>query len=204
MNSVKSKSATKNHRALKKKIAKKLNVGATRIKFRDAAAKLIFGSQYTSTVSNVLTRDLVKKKQDCLRILPAKRRLYKVYTKKKKLVVKDAANKAALLKDTVITKKKPEFVKEKLLRYKQLKLKLKIKDRYKDHNSLNYMLKKKLVNQKDLHMDKMRSYRKILKENKSGLSPKQHRLIYLRVKGNLYQTVNALLLDIESKKNVQI
>lgn len=190
------KVATKSHLKLKQKIAKILDIGVSRLKLKNEAAKKIFSSEYTTMVSNTLARDLVKEKEKYLTIIPKKRRLYKVYYQKKKLVNLEKEKRSKSL----VEKKKPDFVTKKLNNYEELKKKNKVKDIYKDLNSTNYKLKKKLISKKDLHMDKIRNFRKILKGYKSKLTNKDYRQIYLKVKGNYYKTLNSLILQINTLK----
>lgn len=188
---MKTKSATRSLKKLKQNLKKRLKVGVSRIRFKPDALKLINGSVYTSHVSNTLARDLCKKVSTHLTVIPRKRRLYKIHYKKKKLVLQDQAN------TKVSTKKKPQFIKTKLEVYASLRQKLKIKDIYKDLNSVNYRRKKKLTNDKKLHMTRIRSYRKILKQYRQKLGSEKYRRMYLRVKGNYYPSPEVLLNDIK-------
>lgn len=187
-----SKLATASHSKLRENISKKLKIGATRLKFKKEAAEKIFSENYTSRYSNTLARDLIAEKEKYLTIIPPKRRLYKIFYNKKKIINEKKSQ------HKISDKVKPDFVKEKLDRYNALRKLYKIKDIYKDLNSIRYKLDKKLISKKDLHMKKLRAFRKNLAENKKLLNSKEYRRIYLKVKGNFYNTLGALELDIKS------
>ena len=177
---------TKSTVPLKKKIAVKLSRGYNDISFKGEVYNLITDKKYSSDVSNELVRDIVKDKKAYLTVRPKKKRLYAVHYKKKKTIELEKA--VVLAKKHAKTDKKirPDFVLNTLSKKEALKKKLNIKDIYKPLSSINYLVKKKLVTGKQIHMKKIRSLRSILKKSKGAIDSKVYRVIYKRIKGNNY------------------
>jgi ribosomal protein L19E len=132
---------TKSFKPLKQKLKLKLGIGVSRIKFR---------SKVTEIPSK--TSEILKDTKKNLRVIPRKKRLYKIiYNSKKR---------------TSTEKGKPT-------------------------NSLNYLLKKKLTNTKKLHMRKIRTLRKELRDTRD-LVPKKRRSLYLKIKAAHFKDLKDL------------
>lgn len=166
---------------LKQKIGKLLNRGYTNIRLTDEALKTINESKQVLN-SNSLARTLVSKK--LCRVIPKKRRTYKIYPVKKNKLLK------------YFQKLSPQKTKEELeLKVQEIK---KRKNVYKPLTSLNYLTKRKILTSKRIWMQKVREQRKILKENKTELKKRgQYKLYRLKVKGNFFKRSTVLLKSIK-------
>jgi len=156
---------------LKQKIGKLVNRGYTNIRLTDKALDMI--NEFKQALnSNSLARALVSKK--LCRVIPKKRRTYKIYPVKKNKLLK------------YFQKLSPLKTKEELeLKVQAIK---KRKNVYKNLTSLNYLTKRKILTSKDIWMQKVREQRKILKENKAVLKERgQYKEYRLKVKGNFFK-----------------
>jgi ribosomal protein L19E len=159
---------TKNLSFIKEKISEDTGVGKSRIRFNSESLKLIYDKNKTL---NEIVKTLVTEKKTLLRIIPKKKRIYKILQKEKKKI-------------------DPE-----LLKRVEANLKPHQKIIYKKTSSLKYLKSRKIVTDKDIWIKKVREYRKLLKENKTFLG-KNYRILRNKIKGNVYPTTKDLLSDI--------
>ena len=156
---------------IKQKISKKINVGVSRIRFNSESLKQIYDqNKRLNQIVKVLINERSK-----LRIIPKKRRLYKIVLKEKKKV-------------DPVELKKIEFN----LKPNQTIL-------FKKYSSLRYLKDRKIVTDKDIWIKKVREYRKILRENKCLLG-KYYRRLRNNIKSDKYPSRKEFLADVNRFK----
>lgn len=64
------------------------------------------------------------------------------------------------------------------------------KDKYQPYEKLSYLLKRKIVNKKDIWMKKTRTLRALLKKNRKKMDRKTYSNERKKIKGNLYLSVH--------------
>lgn len=161
---------TKNLDKLKEKLSKKLDVGTSRIRLTPEALKVVYKNE-----SRIWTAELVNEVKPLIKIIPKKKRLYKIYK--------------------TDLKNRPKTTVVKLASGKELV----VKNRLKNYASLNYLVRRKIVSKKQIWIRKVRELRAYLKSEKSSVS--NYRLLRNKIKANHYRSTLDLKRYIQNEKH---
>ena len=115
-------------------------------------------------INNQFIRSLLKDK--LIKIIPKAERKYKIYMKQKRKLPLELQKKIA---------------------------ESKVPCKFKKTNSLKYLLKRKIVTDKDIWIKKVRQLRAELKTHKPHISKLEYRTLRQKIKGNKYKRVKDLL-----------
>jgi ribosomal protein L19E len=190
---------TRSLKKVKQRIAKKLKCGSSRVKFTSKSiAKLRSMNEITSINSQVIN-EIIKNKQ--IRIEPIKNRLYKIYNlkgnkKQRDAVQLDLQHKISDLKQKQLSKAQKSKLRD-LEKFNDLRLKYGVEDKYKNVKSLNYLKKRKITTDKKIWIEKTRSLRRCLSQNKHLCEKVPYRIIRNKIKSNRYKNTQELIRDLQ-------